>query len=82
MQGVAHHFLDHGVFVRTRNVLDNISDAADLGSVKVLDETGDLDEGFAAGAFGPFVFACIRVRLARRSGDNYVYALGEGVQGG
>jgi hypothetical protein len=79
---VAEHFLDHGVFVRARDVLDNIPDAVGLGSVKMLDEAGDLDEGFAARVFGPLVFACIRVQLARRSGDTYVDAFGEGVEGG
>ena len=79
---MAEHFLDHGVFVRARDVLDSIPDVAGLGLVKMLDEAGDLDEGFTAGVRGPFVLSCIRVRLARRSCDNYVDAVGEGVHGG
>ncbi len=74
--------MDHGVFVCARDVLDNISDTVGLGSIQVLDESSNLDEGFAAGVFGPLVIARVRVRLTRRSGDNDIYPVGEGVQRG
>ncbi len=51
--GVVQHFLDDGVLVCARDVLNDTSDPVGLGPVRVLDESNDLDESFAAGSFVP-----------------------------
>ena len=43
----------------------------------MLDESGDVEEGFTPGVPEPFAFACVGVRLARRAGNEYVDALRE-----
>ena len=79
---MAQHFLDHGVFVCSRDVLNDVADSVGLGPVQVLDMSSDLDEGFAAGVFCPFVFTCIRVRLTRGPGYDDIYAFRQGLHGG
>ena len=64
------------------DIFNNVSHPVGLGLVQVLDESRDLDEGFAAGVIGPLVLARIRVWLARGPGYNDVYAFREGLQGG
>ena len=64
------------------DVFNNVSNPVGLGLVQVLNESGDLDEGPTAGVLGPLVFARIRVRLARGSSYDDVYAVGEGLETG
>ena len=79
---MSKHLLNHGVFVYAWDVLEYIPDSVGLSSIQVLDESRNLDECLAAGVFDPLVPARIRIRLTWRTGDNEIYPIGEGVQGG
>ena len=48
----------------------------------MLDEACDLGEGFTAGVCDSLVLSCIRVWLAGRACNDYVDAVGEGLEGG